>query len=777
MSDYAKMKRLPVIAMRGLVVLPDMVGHIDLKTKDVEGAFRSIMEMDSEVVLATMREGLEKIEDLSSVYPVGVIATIKQRVSLPNGNVRILLEGKTRVVFRDLRVVANGSYLGDVVEREIIRASYQGQEEEARIRMLAELLGEYVIYQPQTPKNLLDVARNTTDLYSFMIVLMAKIPFQAYTKLSFLMQEREDLLFEVLYREFGRELEIAKLRHEINEKISKEVAESAADQRKEYYLKEQLRAIKKELGEDDESDADKFRERLEDLQASDEIKDNIEKEIERFERMQHSASEAAVGYQYLDTLLSIPWEVKSDDNTDLENAKNVLEEDHYGLKDVKERVLEFLAVRALNTKGDTPILCLVGPPGTGKTSIAKSVARAMNRKYERVCLGGVKDEAELRGHRRTYVGAMPGRLVKALLHAKVANPLILLDEVDKLGSDYKGDPAAALLEVLDSEQNANFMDHYVDMPVDLSPVLFLATANDPSNIPRPLLDRMEIIELSSYLETEKFHIGKEHLWPKQLEANGLTKSQVTITDSAIRTVISCYTKEAGVRALERCFGKIDRKAAKQILLGEKKKISVTERNLEEYLGKKKYLKEKKAGKDKVGIATGLAWTQVGGETLEIEVDILPGKGVVDFTGQLGDVMKESCQAAMSYVRSIADEYQVAPELFKENDVHIHIPEGAVPKDGPSAGITIATALLSAVTNIPVKGDLAMTGEITLRGRVLEIGGLKEKLLAAKGAGMKTVLIPEGNERDIAEFDEEIVSGMEIIPVEEMQEVLKQALIR
>ncbi|MBR4581375.1 MAG: AAA family ATPase, partial [Lachnospiraceae bacterium] len=612
MSDYAKMKRLPVIAMRGLVVLPDMVGHIDLKTKDVEGAFRSIMEMDSEVVLATMREGLEKIEDLSSVYPVGVIATIKQRVSLPNGNVRILLEGKTRVVFRDLRVVANGSYLGDVVEREIIRASYQGQEEEARIRMLAELLGEYVIYQPQTPKNLLDVARNTTDLYSFMIVLMAKIPFQAYTKLSFLMQEREDLLFEVLYREFGRELEIAKLRHEINEKISKEVAESAADQRKEYYLKEQLRAIKKELGEDDESDADKFRERLEDLQASDEIKDNIEKEIERFERMQHSASEAAVGYQYLDTLLSIPWEVKSDDNTDLENAKNVLEEDHYGLKDVKERVLEFLAVRALNTKGDTPILCLVGPPGTGKTSIAKSVARAMNRKYERVCLGGVKDEAELRGHRRTYVGAMPGRLVKALLHAKVANPLILLDEVDKLGSDYKGDPAAALLEVLDSEQNANFMDHYVDMPVDLSPVLFLATANDPSNIPRPLLDRMEIIELSSYLETEKYHIGKEHLWPKQLEANGLTKSQVTITDSAIRTVISCYTKEAGVRALERCFGKIDRKAAKQILLGEKKKISVTERNLEEYLGKKKYLKEKKAGKDKVGIATGLPWTHVGG---------------------------------------------------------------------------------------------------------------------------------------------------------------------
>ena len=777
MSDYAKMRRLPVIAMRGLVVLPDMVGHIDLKTKDVEGAFRSIMEMDSEVVLATMREGIDKITDISSVFPVGVIATIKQRVSLPNGNVRLLLEGRTRVEFRDLRVVSNGSYLGDVVEKEIIRASFKGQEEEVRIRMLAEILGEYVVYQPQVPKNVLDIARNTTDLYNFMLVLMAKIPFQAYTKLSFLMQEREDTLFEVLYREFLKELEIVKLRHEINDKISQEVSEAATQQRKEYYLKEQLKAIKKELGDDEESDADKFREKLSELKASDEIKENIEREIERFERMQHSASEAAVGYQYLDTLLSIPWEEKSEDNTDLENAKNVLDEDHYGLKDVKERVLEFLAVRALNTKGDTPILCLVGPPGTGKTSIAKSVARAMNRKYERVCLGGVRDEAELRGHRRTYVGAMPGRLVKALLHAKVVNPLILLDEVDKLGSDYKGDPAAALLEVLDGEQNAHFMDHYVDMPIDLSPVLFLATANDANNIPKPLLDRMEIIELSSYLETEKFHIGKEHLWPKQLEANGLKKNQLTITDSAIRTIISCYTKEAGVRSLERAFGKINRKAAKKILLGETGKISVTERNLEEFLGKKKYSKEKKAGKDKVGIANGLAWTQVGGEALEIEVDILPGKGEVDFTGQLGDVMKESCLAAMSYVRSVAPSYSVSPETFKENDVHIHIPEGAVPKDGPSAGITIATALLSAVTNIPVKGDLAMTGEITLRGRVLEIGGLKEKLLAAKGAGMKTVLIPEGNEKDVAEFDEEIVAGMEIIPVEEMDDVLKQALVR
>ena len=777
MSDLAGLKRLPVIAMRGLVVLPDMVGHIDLKTKDVEGAFRSIMNMENEVVLATMREGLEKITGPESVYPVGVTAVIKQRVSLPDGNVRLLLEGKKRIIFRDLRVVSDGSYLGYVVEKEIERTQYSGQEEEARIRILAEILGEYIVYQPNIPKTLLDIARTTTELYGFMLVLMAKVPFQAISRLSFLLQDNEDRLFECVYREFIKELEVAKLRREISEKITMDVTEATGKQRKEYFLKEQLKAIKKELGDDDESDADKFLARLEELKASDEIKEGIEKEIERFERMQHSASEAAVGYQYLDTLLSIPWEEKSEDNMDLENAARILDEDHYGLTDVKERVLEFLAVRALNTKGNTPILCLVGPPGTGKTSIAKSVARALNRKYERVCLGGVHDEAEIRGHRRTYVGSMPGKIVKALLHAQVANPLILLDEVDKLGNDYKGDPSAALLEVLDSEQNIHFMDHYVDLPVDLSPVLFLATANSAQEIPRPLLDRMEVIELSSYLETEKFHIGKEHLWPKQLEANGLKKNQLSITDSAIRTIISCYTKEAGVRSLERMFGKINRKAAKMILLGEKKKISVTERNLEEFLGKKKYSKDKKAGKPKVGIATGLAWTQVGGETLEIEVDILPGKGEVDLTGQLGDVMKESCLAAMSYVRSVAPSYSVGPELFKENDVHIHIPEGAVPKDGPSAGITIATALLSAVTNIPVKGDLAMTGEITLRGRILEIGGLKEKLLAAKGAGMKTVLIPEGNEKDVEEFDKEIIEGMDIIPVEEMGDVLKQALVR
>ena len=777
MNDYNEMKRLPVIAMQGMVVLPGMVGHIDLKFGEVVEALNTIMNKGGEVALATMREDAEKITDVSSLYPIGVLAEIKQKVNLPNGNVRILLEGRERIAFYSLETKKNGLFIADTGIKPVERADYTSDEAEARIRMLSEILGEYVVYQPSISKSLLATARNVNDLSFFMTVLTAKIPFQAGQRLSFLMQDKEELLFECVLREFKKELQIAKVRSEVQEKLNKDVNEATAEQKKEFFLKEQMKAIRKELGEDEEeSDAGKFRKRLEEIEAPEEIKEEIEKEIKRFERL-HSGSEAAVSYQYLDTLLDFPWMTKTEENKDILHAEKVLDEDHYGLKEVKERVLEFLAVRSLNEKGDTPILCLVGPPGTGKTSIAKSVARALNRKYERICLGGVKDEAEIRGHRRTYVSALPGRIVKAMLHANVCNPLILLDEVDKLGNDYKGDPASALLEVLDGEQNVAFKDHYMELPIDLSDVLFIATANNPHEIPAPLLDRMEIIELSSYLETEKFHIGKEHLWPKQLTANGLNAKQITITDSAIRRIISDYTKEAGVRALERAFGKIDRKAAKMILGGEKKKISVSERNLEEFLGKKKYTKDKRSTKAKVGIATGLAWTQVGGDTLEIEVGILPGKGEVDFTGQLGDVMKESCLAAYSYVRSVAGEYRVSPDKFKENDVHIHIPEGAVPKDGPSAGITIATALLSAVADIPVKGDLAMTGEITLRGRVLEIGGLKEKLLAAKEAGMKTVLIPEGNEKDIEEFDKEIIEGIDIIPVEKMDDVLKQALIR
>ena len=777
MSEYSELKRLPLIAMQGMVVLPGMVGHIDLKKGDASEALINLLNGGGHIALATMREGLSTLEGPESVFPVGAETLIKQKVVMPDGNVRLLLEGIERIVFREINKQPNGIMMAAVSLKPVERAEFTADEEEARIRMLAEILGEYVIYQKTLPKTLLDYARNANELFPFMRILMAKIPFQAIERMSLLMQDTEERLFECLYREFSKELQVAKVRYELNEKLIREVNEATMQQKKDFVLREQMKVIRKELGDDEESDADEFRERLNKLNAPDEIKADIDKEIDRFERVSHSGSEAAVAYQYVDTLLELPWNERSDDNTDLANAAQVLDEDHYGLKDVKERVLEFLAVRARNSSGDTPILCLVGPPGTGKTSIAKSVARAMNRKYERICLGGVRDEAEIRGHRRTYVGAMPGRLAKALLHAKVNNPLILLDEVDKLGSDYKGDPAAALLEVLDGEQNVNFKDHYVDLPIDLSPVLFIATANNAQDIPRPLLDRMEIIELNSYLATEKFHIAKEHLWKKQLEANGLKKNELTITDGAIRTIIASYTKEAGVRALERCFGKICRKAAKSLLMGEAKKVSVNDRNLEEFLGKKKYKTEKKGKKARVGIATGLAWTPVGGETLEIEVGILPGKGEVDFTGQLGEVMKESCLAAFSYVRGVAGKYHVAPELFKENDVHIHIPEGAVPKDGPSAGITIATALLSAVTDIPVRGDLAMTGEITLRGNVLEIGGLKEKLLAAKGAGCKTVLIPEGNERDIEDFDREITDGIDIIPVHQMEDVLKQALVR
>ena len=626
MSDLSELKRLPIIAMQGMVVLPGMVGHIDLKKGDASEALINLLSSGGHLVLATMREGLSSLEGPESVFPVGAETLIKQKVVMPDGNVRILLEGLERVVFREIRKQPNGVVMAAVNEKPIERAEYSPDEEEARIRMLSELLGEYVIYQKTLPKTLLDYARSATELYAFMRLLMAKIPFQAIERMSFLMQETEELLFECLYREFTRELQVAKVRYELNEKLIQEVNEATLQQKKDFVLREQMKVIRKELGDDEESDAEEFRKRLEELKASDEIKESIGKEIDRFERVAHSGSEAAVAYQYVDTLLEIPWEVATEDNMDLSNAAAVLDEDHYGLKDVKERILEFLAVRARNQSGDTPILCLVGPPGTGKTSIAKSVARAMNRKYERICLGGVRDEAEIRGHRRTYVGAMPGRLVKALLHAKVNNPLILLDEVDKLGSDYKGDPAAALLEVLDGEQNVNFRDHYVDLPIDLSGVLFIATANNAQDIPRPLLDRMEIIELNSYLATEKFHIAKEHLWIKQLEANGLKKNELTITDGAVRTIISSYTREAGVRALERSFGKICRKAAKSLLLGESKKIAVTERNLEEFLGKKKYKPEKKGKKARVGIATGLAWTPVGGETLEIEVGILPGKG-------------------------------------------------------------------------------------------------------------------------------------------------------
>ena len=580
--------------------------------------------------------------------------------------------------------------------------------------------------------------------------------------------------FEQLSVLLENEIQVMNIKTEIQEKVKARVDKN----QREYILREQLKVIREELGEDTTgAEADHFQEETDKLEASDEVKERIEKEIERFKNAGNNSAESSVIRGYIETLLELPWDKESVDNMDLANAREILDEDHYGLEKVKERVLEFLAVRALTKKGDSPIICLVGPPGTGKTSIARSIARALDKKYVRICLGGVRDEAEIRGHRRTYIGAMPGRIAAGLHQAKVKNPLMLLDEIDKVSADYKGDTSSALLEVLDSEQNNKFADHYVELPIDLSEVLFIATANDIQNIPRPLLDRMEVIEISSYTENEKFHIAKEHLVPKQKKANGLKEAQLVIEDEALMEVISGYTREAGVRSLERQIGRICRKSARKILEEQVKEVVVTKENLEEFLGKERYEFQPANEKPEIGIVRGLAWTAVGGDTLQIEVNVMPGKGEFLLTGQLGDVMKESAQAGISFIRSVAEQYEIPKEFFEKHDIHIHIPEGAVPKDGPSAGITMATAMVSAITKVPVKADVAMTGEITLRGRVLPIGGLKEKLLAAKKAGIHMVLVPEKNEPDVRELDAEITDGLQIEFVGSMEQVLKLALVK
>ena len=571
-----------------------------------------------------------------------------------------------------------------------------------------------------------------------------------------------------------KEIEIIAIKNDFQAKVKAHVDKN----QKEYLLREQMKVIREELGEDNtESDADHFMDALGKIKADKEVKEKIKKEIDRFKNISSSSSESAVARGYIETLLELPWNKTSRDNKDLKNAEQILNADHYGLEKVKERMLEFLAVRNLTSKGESPIICLVGPPGTGKTSIARSVAKALDKKYVRISLGGVRDEAEIRGHRRTYVGAMPGRIVNGLRSAGMKNPLMLLDEIDKMSSDYKGDTASALLEVLDAEQNKKFRDHYVEIPIDLSEVLFIATANSVQDIPRPLLDRMELIEVTSYTENEKLHIAKEHLLAKQMERNGIRPEQLAITDKAMAKIISGYTREAGVRNLERKLGEICRKAARPLYEGEKEKIKVTEQNLEKFLGKEKYSFDNKNDTDEVGIVRGLAWTSVGGDTLEIEVNIMPGKGEFQLTGQLGDVMKESAQAGISYIRSVSEEYHIPKKFFQENDIHIHIPEGAVPKDGPSAGITMATAMLSAITKTPVRADVAMTGEITLRGRVLPIGGLKEKTLAAKNAGIKTICVPKKNEKDIDEISPEIKKGLKIVFVEQMKDVLDVAFVK
>ena len=685
-----------------------------------------------------------------------------------------MVEGKERAELSAF--LENPDYLLAEIIRfdEEVDDGLPEEAKEAMLRSIQETFGKYVVVNPKMGKELQRQLSEITDLEKLMNQLANSLPVHFEEKQKILdavsMTERYEVLMALLLKE----IEIIAIKNDFQAKVKAHVDKN----QKEYLLREQMKVIREELGEDNtESDADHFMDALGKIKADKEVKEKIKKEIDRFKNISSSSSESAVARGYIETLLELPWSKTSRDNKDLKNAEQILNADHYGLEKVKERMLEFLAVRNLTSKGESPIICLVGPPGTGKTSIARSVAKALDKKYVRISLGGVRDEAEIRGHRRTYVGAMPGRIVNGLRSAGVKNPLMLLDEIDKMSSDYKGDTASALLEVLDAEQNKKFRDHYVEIPIDLSEVLFIATANSVQDIPRPLLDRMELIEVTSYTENEKLHIAKEHLLAKQMERNGIRPEQLAITDKAMAKIISGYTREAGVRNLERKLGEICRKAARPLYEGEKEKIKVTEQNLEKFLGKEKYSFDKKNDTDEVGIVRGLAWTSVGGDTLEIEVNIMPGKGEFQLTGQLGDVMKESAQAGISYIRSVSEEYHIPKKFFQENDIHIHIPEGAVPKDGPSAGITMATAMLSAITKTPVRADVAMTGEITLRGRVLPIGGLKEKTLAAKNAGIKTICVPKKNEKDIDEISPEIKKGLKIVFVEQMKDVLDVAFVK
>lgn len=778
MTNEKQIMTLPVVPLRGMTIMPDTIIHFDLNRDKSIQALESAMMRGGLLFLVTQKDPDVDMPREEHLYHVGTIAQVKQITKLPSQIVRVLVEGKCRGILQEL-TEENEKYLEASVERIYEGGLTQEDEikEEAMLRQTKELFAVFAAHYPKLDKNALQRYAKVTSLGKLLDQIAANLPMDFERKQKVLetidTQERYELLCEHLQRE----IEIAKAREDITQKIKGRVEKN----QKEYLLKEQLRYIKEELGEEDAfSDTDQFEESLSQLQASDEVKAKIKKEIGRFKKLSGSSSESAVERAYIETLLELPWDKASKDNESMKRAQMILEKEHYGLEQVKERILEFLAVRSLTKKGESPIICLVGPPGTGKTSIARSVARALDKKYVRICLGGVRDEAEIRGHRKTYVGAMPGRIAAGLKQAGVKNPLMLLDEIDKVSNDYKGDTFSALLEVLDGEQNVRFRDHYVEIPLDLSEVLFIATANTTQTIPRPLLDRMEIIEVSSYTENEKFHIAKEHLLKKQLERNGLDRKMISIQDSAIRNIITYYTKEAGVRELERKLGEICRKAARKILESrereEELKVKVTASNLEEYLGKKKYSLDKANKQPQVGIVRGLAWTSVGGDTLQIEVNCMPGKGEIELTGQMGDVMKESAMIGMSYVRSIGDGFGIKPEIFKENDFHIHIPEGAVPKDGPSAGITMATALFSAITNRLVRSDLAMTGEVTLRGRVLPIGGLKEKILAAKMAGIKEVLVPVENKKDIEEIAEEIREGLTIIYVKDMKEVLRHALL-
>ena len=764
-----EIKHIPAVALRGMTILPAMIVHFDISRERSVKAIEQAMLKDQKLFVVTQKDPEVSEPVLDDLYRIGTIVEIKQVIKMPKNILRVLAEGIQRAELVDID--DNPEYLDADILTFMEEDTMDANEKEALLRSMKETFERYCRINGKVSKELISQIMELNDLEKTTAQIAMNIPLFYEQKQKVLeaveLKERCELLCSIM----ENEIQIMQIKLEIQEKVKERIDKN----QREYLMREQMKLIREELKEDNVNEADQFEEDLKKLKASKEVKEKIQKEIQRYRSVGMNSGESSVIRGYIETLLEMPWDKASKDSKDIARAKEILEADHYGLEKVKERILEFLSVRILTKKGDSPILCLVGPPGTGKTSIARSIAKALDKKYVRLSLGGIRDEAEIRGHRRTYIGAMPGRIANGIRTAGVKNPLMLLDEIDKLSSDYKGDTASAMLEVLDSEQNVKFRDHYIEIPLDLSEVLFIATANDVQTIPRPLLDRMELIEITSYTENEKFHIAKEHLWTKQVEKNGLNPTKISITDEALRKVISGYTREAGVRGLERKLGEICRKAARETLEKKKKSVKITEENLEKYLGKVRYTIQTLNDSDEIGIVRGLAWTSVGGDTLQIEVNTMPGRGEFRLTGQLGDVMKESAQAGISYIRSVSEQYRISDEYFRKHEVHIHIPEGAVPKDGPSAGVTMVTAMISAITKIPVRADVAMTGEITLRGRVLPIGGLKEKLLAAKNAGMKIVFVPAKNKADVEEISEEIKNGLDIRYAETMEDILPTAL--